>query len=66
MDKQWIKIRKKPIVVRAYRNRSGKVMEIPTLEGVMKAQPDDWIIEGVAGELYPCKPAIFNATYEII
>ena len=37
---------------------------ISTLEGVMIASPGDWIIKGVAGELYPCKDAIFKATYE--
>lgn len=37
---------------------------IPTLEGEMLAQPGDWIIKGVKGELYPCKPDIFAATYE--
>ena len=38
--------------------------EIPTLEGVMLAQPGDWIIRGIQGEFYPCKPDIFAATYE--
>lgn len=38
--------------------------DIPTLEGVMTAQPGDWIIQGVKGELYPCKPDIFEITYE--
>lgn len=37
---------------------------IPTLEGVMEAAPGDWIIRGVQGEFYPCKPDIFTATYE--
>jgi hypothetical protein len=37
---------------------------IPTLEGAMEFGPGDWIIKGVAGEFYPCKPAIFAATYE--
>lgn len=37
---------------------------IQTLEGVMEARPGDWIIKGVAGEFYPCKPDIFEATYE--
>lgn len=37
---------------------------IQTLEGVMRADVDDWIIRGVAGEIYPCKPSIFEATYE--
>jgi hypothetical protein len=37
---------------------------IITLEGTMKANIGDWIIRGVKGELYPCKPDIFDATYE--
>lgn len=39
-------------------------IQIPTLEGTMEAQLGDWIIKGVAGEFYPCKPDIFDATYE--
>lgn len=39
-------------------------LEIHTLEGVMRADPLDWIIRGVSGEFYPCKPDIFEATYE--
>lgn len=35
-----------------------------TLEGVMRANVGDWIIRGIKGELYPCKPDIFSATYE--
>jgi hypothetical protein len=37
---------------------------IPTLEGKHRADIGDWIIRGVAGEFYPCKPDIFAATYE--
>lgn len=37
---------------------------ITTLEGVMRGDPGDWIIKGVKGEFYPCKPDIFAATYE--
>ena len=37
---------------------------IETLEGRMLASPGDWIIRGVKGELYPCKPDIFAETYE--
>ena len=37
---------------------------IPTLEGEMVANKGDWVIRGVAGEYYPCKPDIFAATYE--
>ncbi len=39
-------------------------MVIPTLEGEMTASLCDWIIRGVKGEFYPCKPDIFEATYE--
>ena len=39
-------------------------MDIPTLEGLMVAEEDDWIIKGIKGEIYPCKPDIFEATYE--
>ncbi len=41
-------------------------LAIPTLEGTMHASFNDWIILGVAGEVYPCKPDIFDATYEEI
>ena len=37
---------------------------IRTLEGQLFANPGDYIIKGVKGELYPCKPDIFNETYE--
>lgn len=39
-------------------------VNIPTLEGIMTANPGDYIIKGVAGEFYPCKPDIFEETYE--
>lgn len=39
-------------------------MTIQTLEGEMTAELDDWIIQGVKGEIYPCKPDIFALTYE--
>lgn len=39
---------------------------IPTLEGDMCARPGDWIIKGVNGEYYPCKPDIFEKTYEAV
>jgi hypothetical protein len=39
-------------------------MLIYTLEGTMKAEIDDWIIKGIQGEFYPCKPDIFESTYE--
>lgn len=41
-------------------------IEIQTLEGVMVAALGDYIIKGVSGEFYPCKPDIFAATYELV
>jgi hypothetical protein len=40
------------------------VLHINTLEGIMEAKIGDWIIKGVNGEFYPCKPDIFEKTYE--
>ena len=58
------KVRKKPIVLNAY--ITDKELIIDTLEGQMKASPGDWIITGINGEQYPCKPDIFLKTYDII
>ena len=43
---------------------SGDYMLIETLEGTMRAEVGDWIIKGVQGEFYPCKPDVFEQTYE--
>ena len=53
--------RKKPVVVEAV--RLTEKTTIKTLEGTMTAEPGDWLITGVAGEQYPCKPEIFAQTY---
>lgn len=45
--------------------RGGDVI-IATLEGAMHASVGDWIIKGVNGEFYPCKPDIFAKTYEVL
>lgn len=39
---------------------------LSTLEGKMLARPGDWIIRGIKGELYPCKPEVFVDTYELV
>lgn len=56
------KFRKKPVIVEAYQTTQSQI--IHTLEGDMLASPGDWIITGVNGEQYPCKPDIFEKTYE--
>lgn len=74
------KFRKKPVVIEAEqfigsplpagcRYGAGESFDfsacyVDTLEGVMRADLGDWIITGVKGEKYPCKPDIFAATYE--
>lgn len=45
-------------------DRGHEFIEIETLEGTMIAKPGDYIIKGVTGEFYPCKPDIFEKTYE--
>jgi hypothetical protein len=42
----------------------GYYLQVATLEGTIRAVVGDWIIKGVQGEFYPCKPDIFEATYE--
>ena len=47
-------------------NLPSETLVIPTLEGDMVARKGDWIIRGVSGEFYPCKPDIFEKTYEAV
>lgn len=56
------KFRKKPVIIEAY--QTDKEVIINTLEGPLRAAPGDWIITGVNGEQYPCKPDVFAKTYE--
>ena len=56
------KYRKKPIIIEAFQTMVP--LEIETLEGILCASPGDYIITGVHGEQYPCKPDIFEETYE--
>lgn len=75
-----MKFRKKPVVIEAEQFTEGKqaslamwchgiptpdgAITIATLEGPITARVGDWIIQGGKGEFYPCKPDIFEATYE--
>lgn len=49
---------------RVHPTRPDQGLTIVTLEGPMTARPGWWVIQGVAGEFYPCDPDIFTATYE--
>lgn len=51
------------ITVPSYSYSSAHLV-IPTLAGLMYADTGDWIIKGIKGEFYPCKPDVFDATYE--
>jgi len=44
----------------------GTSIYVDTLEGTMTASVGDWIIRGVSGEFYPCKPDIFALTYDVV
>ena len=57
-----MKFRKKPVIIEAY--QTDVEIDIETLEGTMHADVGDFIITGVKGEKYPCKPDIFLETYE--
>ena len=46
------------------RSLSSKIVSIETLEGPQRVSDYDWIIQGIKGELYPCKPDKFDMTYE--
>ena len=72
-----MKYRRKPVVIEAFQLGTDAVPEwftplvssdghadIVTLEGTMRADAGDFVIKGVKGELYPCKPDIFAATYK--
>ena len=50
----------------SYRTDVAYWLDVPTLEGVVTANRGDYVIKGVQGEFYPCKPGIFEATYEPI
>ena len=63
-DPEWIVNAMKSSKVRIDFNPL--IMKIVTLEGVMEAKPNDYIIQGIKGEIYPCKPDIFEATYELV
>jgi hypothetical protein len=56
------KFRKKPVIIDAI--QITEPIQIETLEGTLTGNPGDWLITGIKGEKYPCKPDVFFATYE--
>ncbi len=66
---QWTGLN--PNEIYGFMNEYPKIVEnrrirIRTLEGAIYAEPLDWIIKGVKGEFYPCKPDIFDLSYEAV
>ena len=61
-DPDWIVEAIRKGIVQVHRDG----LYIKTLEGIMKANIGDYIIQGVKGEIYPCKPDIFEMTYESV
>lgn len=62
MKIEFKKYRKLPVVIDAI--QLTEEIKIDTLEGIMTGKIGDWLIQGVNGELYPCKDEIFKKTYE--
>jgi hypothetical protein len=60
---QWFKLGDHPAVTRL--DKSESIGWVDTLEGGHIVNQGDWIIQGVMGEFYPCKPDIFEMTYEV-
>lgn len=60
----WANANRPPMATLVVRTE-GSVLLVQTLEGVMTASPGDFIIKGLKGEFYPCKPDIFAASYDI-
>lgn len=62
---EWVDGGKPPMANTIIRHtNSPEMLTVETLEGPLYAQKGDWIIRGIKGEYYPCKPDIFEATYE--
>lgn len=61
-DVTFKQYRKRPVVI--FAARLTEPVEIETLEGTMRGNVGDWLIRGLKGEYYPCKPDIFEASYE--
>lgn len=59
---EFAKFRKRPVEIEAA--LLDRTVEIETLEGVITGNPGDYLVVGVEGEVYPCKPSIFEKTYE--
>lgn len=56
--------KKKSVIVEAVKLTNPII--IKTLEGDMVGEVGDWLITGIVGEQYPCKPNVFEATYELV
>lgn len=65
-DPVWIVEMIKAGTVEISPHESGIYLHIKTLEGEMHASPGDYIIRGIKGEIYPCKPDIFEQSYEMV
>lgn len=62
-DARWKQFRKKPVVI--FATLMDEEFMVETLEGTMRGSAGDYLIQGVNGEYYPCKPDIFEKTYEL-
>jgi len=63
-DGRWRQFRKRPAIINAM--QMNVPFEVETLEGMMRGDSGDWLVEDIAGDLYPCKDSIFQTMYEEI
>ncbi len=63
---QWFCKGHVPAWARNHVTEFSDYFEVKTLEGTMTGNPGDWIIRGIKGEIYPCKPDIFAGSYEAV
>ena len=62
--RDWLNFSDPPAKWRTEGTGADCTIFVETLEGEMRCNPGDWIIRGIRGEFYPCKPDIFDATYQ--
>jgi hypothetical protein len=63
-QRDWLNVRKKPIVVQAF--QVDEPFEVESMEGTMKGKAGDYLMKGVQGELYICDKTVFESSYDVV
>jgi hypothetical protein len=62
----WLFMGEPPTGITVVPDQKDLLLKMPTLEDIMTARPGDFIIRGIKGEFYPCKPEIFRESYDMV